>query len=144
MHTWCAVLCCAVRAVLWCAVLLAARCVFHLPGAGTTYPHAVLCTSPSCWCCVTLHCVCLLPSRDSKLTRILEDSLGGNCKTTMICMISPAMEAFAESLSTLKFANRCGAGGLLGGRVGGVQGRSRGLWVQHARPAGVHPSTHGG
>ena len=47
------------------------------------------------------------PLRDSKLTRILEDSLGGNCKTTMMCMVSPALEAFAESLSTLKFANRC-------------------------------------
>ena len=48
-----------------------------------------------------------IPYRDSKLTRILEDSLGGNCKTTMMCMISPALEAFSESLSTLKFANRC-------------------------------------
>ncbi|GAB4823415.1 hypothetical protein N2152v2_010461 [Parachlorella kessleri] len=47
-----------------------------------------------------------IPYRDSKLTRILEDSLGGNCKTTFMAMISPAVEAFAESLSTLKFANR--------------------------------------
>ena len=47
-----------------------------------------------------------IPYRDSKLTRILEDSLGGNCKTTMFAMISPAMESFVESLSTLKFANR--------------------------------------
>jgi hypothetical protein len=47
-----------------------------------------------------------IPYRDSKLTRILEDSLGGNCKTTMMAMISPALEAFVESLSTLKFANR--------------------------------------
>ena len=47
-----------------------------------------------------------IPYRDSKLTRILEDSLGGNCKTTMMAMISPALEAFFESLSTLKFANR--------------------------------------
>ena len=47
-----------------------------------------------------------IPYRDSKLTRILEDSLGGNCKTTMMAMISPALEALAESLSTLKFANR--------------------------------------
>lgn len=47
-----------------------------------------------------------VPYRDSRLTRILEDSLGGNCKTTMMCMTSPALEAFAESLSTLKFANR--------------------------------------
>jgi kinesin family protein 3/17 len=47
-----------------------------------------------------------IPYRDSKLTRILEDSLGGNCKTTMMAMISPALEAMLESLSTLKFANR--------------------------------------
>lgn len=47
-----------------------------------------------------------IPYRDSKLTRILEDSLGGNCKTTMMAMASPALEAFTESLSTLKFANR--------------------------------------
>jgi kinesin family protein 3/17 len=47
-----------------------------------------------------------IPYRDSKLTRLLEDSLGGNCKTTMMAMISPAFEAFLESLSSLKFANR--------------------------------------
>jgi len=48
----------------------------------------------------------LTPTGARRLTRILEDSLGGNCKTTMMAMISPALEAFAESLSTLKFANR--------------------------------------
>lgn len=47
-----------------------------------------------------------IPYRDSKLTRILEDSLGGNCKTTMMAMISPTYECFAESMSTLKFATR--------------------------------------
>jgi hypothetical protein len=47
-----------------------------------------------------------IPYRDSKLTRLLEDSLGGNCKTTMMAMISPAVEAFSESLSSLKFAHR--------------------------------------
>ena len=47
-----------------------------------------------------------IPYRDSKLTRFLEDSLGGNCKTTMMCMVSPALDAFAESVSTLKFASR--------------------------------------
>lgn len=47
-----------------------------------------------------------IPYRDSKLTRILETSLGGNCKTTMIAMISPANDAFNESVSTLKFATR--------------------------------------
>ncbi|CAM9193777.1 unnamed protein product [Phaeothamnion confervicola] len=47
-----------------------------------------------------------IPYRDSKLTRILEDSLGGNCKTTMMAMISPALESMVETLSTVKFANR--------------------------------------
>ena len=47
-----------------------------------------------------------IPYRDSKLTRLLEDSLGGNCKTTMIATISPAYSSFNESLSTLNFAKR--------------------------------------
>ena len=47
-----------------------------------------------------------IPYRDSKLTRILEDSLGGNCKTTMMAMVSPSSDAFGESQSTLKFATR--------------------------------------
>ncbi len=38
---------------------------------------------------------CLMCLRDSKLTRILEDSIGGNCKTTMMAMISPALEAYS-------------------------------------------------
>ena len=44
-----------------------------------------------------------VPYRDSKLTRLLEDSLGGNCKTTMIATISPGMDSWGETLSTLKF-----------------------------------------
>lgn len=47
-----------------------------------------------------------IPFRNSCLTRVLQDSLGGNCKTTLIACISPALEAYSESLSTLKFANR--------------------------------------
>ena len=47
-----------------------------------------------------------IPYRDSKLTRILEDSLGGNCKTTMVATVSPSSDAFAESHWTLKFATR--------------------------------------
>eukprot|EP00958_Prasinococcus_capsulatus_P009934 scaffold965_cov344-Prasinococcus_capsulatus_cf.AAC.2 len=47
-----------------------------------------------------------IPYRDSKLTRLLEDSLGGNCRTTVIANVSPALEAVGESLSTLKFADR--------------------------------------
>jgi hypothetical protein len=47
-----------------------------------------------------------IPFRNSCLTSALRDSLGGNCKTTLIACISPALESYAESLSTLKFANR--------------------------------------
>ena len=42
-----------------------------------------------------------IPYRDSKLTRLLEDSLGGNCKTTMMAMVSPAHESFNESVNIL-------------------------------------------
>mmetsp|Transcript_20150 Transcript_20150/g.3290 ORF Transcript_20150/g.3290 Transcript_20150/m.3290 type:complete len:134 (-) Transcript_20150:913-1314(-) len=44
--------------------------------------------------------------RDSKLTFLLKDSLGGNSKTCMIACISPSNTAFGETLSTLKFAQR--------------------------------------
>lgn len=47
-----------------------------------------------------------IPYRDSKITRLLEDSLGGNCKTTMMAMISPAVDSFMETLSSVKFVNR--------------------------------------
>jgi DNA repair exonuclease SbcCD ATPase subunit len=44
--------------------------------------------------------------RDSKLTFLLRDSLGGNSKTAMIANISPASSAYHETLSTLQFAQR--------------------------------------
>ena len=44
--------------------------------------------------------------RDSKLTRLLKDSLGGNCKTVMIANISPASIHFDETQNTLKYASR--------------------------------------
>eukprot|EP00076_Gallus_gallus_P031960 XP_024997498.1 kinesin-like protein KIF19 isoform X2 [Gallus gallus] len=44
--------------------------------------------------------------RDSKLTRLLKDSLGGNSHTVMIAHISPASTAFEESRSTLTYAQR--------------------------------------
>jgi hypothetical protein len=47
-----------------------------------------------------------IPYRESKLTRILQDSLGGNSKTTMIACVSPSAENFAESLNTLNYASR--------------------------------------
>ncbi|KAI8847665.1 P-loop containing nucleoside triphosphate hydrolase protein [Chytridium lagenaria] len=47
-----------------------------------------------------------IPYRDSKLTRLLQDSLGGNAKTLMIATMSPASYNFEETLSTLRYANR--------------------------------------
>ncbi|KAM7447173.1 the TRAFAC class myosin-kinesin ATPase superfamily [Porites harrisoni] len=47
-----------------------------------------------------------IPYRDSTLTWLLKDSLGGNSKTTMIANISPASISFGESLSTLRYAQR--------------------------------------
>ncbi|KAK9858878.1 hypothetical protein WJX84_002681 [Apatococcus fuscideae] len=47
-----------------------------------------------------------IPYRDSKLTHILQDSLGGNCLTIFIATVSPAVEAYEETVSTLKFADR--------------------------------------
>ena len=47
-----------------------------------------------------------IPYRDSKLTRILQDSLGGNSNTFMIACISPAEINFEETLNTLKYASR--------------------------------------
>lgn len=47
-----------------------------------------------------------VPYRDSKLTRLLQDSLGGNSQTCMIACISPSDRDFMETLNTLKYANR--------------------------------------
>ena len=47
-----------------------------------------------------------IPYRDSKLTRLLQDSLGGNTKTVMIANLGPADYNFDETMSTLRYANR--------------------------------------
>ncbi|CAG9854445.1 unnamed protein product [Phyllotreta striolata] len=47
-----------------------------------------------------------IPYRDSKLTRLLQDSLGGNTRTLMIACISPSSRDYIETLSTLRYANR--------------------------------------
>jgi kinesin family protein 18/19 len=47
-----------------------------------------------------------IPFRDSKLTRLLKDSLGGNCRTVMIANISPSSACFEDTHNTLKYANR--------------------------------------
>ena len=48
----------------------------------------------------------IVPYRDSCLTRILQNALGGNSKTLMICAISPATDNYDETLSTLRYADQ--------------------------------------
>lgn len=47
-----------------------------------------------------------VPYRDSKLTKLLMDSLGGNCLTLMIACVSPSSHNLDETLSTLNYATR--------------------------------------
>uniref|UniRef100_A0A670Y5G2 Kinesin-like protein n=1 Tax=Pseudonaja textilis TaxID=8673 RepID=A0A670Y5G2_PSETE len=47
-----------------------------------------------------------IPYRNSKLTRLLKDSLGGNCRTIIIAAISPSSLFFDDTYNTLKYANR--------------------------------------
>ena len=47
-----------------------------------------------------------VPYRDSKLTRLLKDSLGGSTKTMMIACISPSYFCYEETINTLKYADR--------------------------------------
>eukprot|EP00756_Hemistasia_phaeocysticola_P014172 Hpha_TRINITY_DN15327_c4_g1::TRINITY_DN15327_c4_g1_i1::g.91056::m.91056/K10396/KIF5; kinesin family member 5 len=49
-----------------------------------------------------------VPYRDSALTKLLRDTLGGNSLTTMICTVSPEEESFRESRSTLEFGKVAG------------------------------------
>ncbi|EJD02223.1 kinesin [Fomitiporia mediterranea MF3/22] len=52
------------------------------------------------------HTASHVPYRDSKLTRLLQDSLGGNAHTLMIACVSPAEWNAGETINTLKYANR--------------------------------------
>jgi len=47
-----------------------------------------------------------IPYRDSKLTRLLQDSLGGNSKTVMVACVSPSESNVEESMNTLRYASR--------------------------------------
>ena len=47
----------------------------------------------------------VVPYRNSSLTRLLQNALGGNSKTIMICAVSPAFLYFEETLSTLRYAD---------------------------------------
>eukprot|EP00929_Paragymnodinium_shiwhaense_P085991 TRINITY_DN4646_c0_g2_i1.p1 TRINITY_DN4646_c0_g2~~TRINITY_DN4646_c0_g2_i1.p1 ORF type:complete len:1172 (+),score=243.89 TRINITY_DN4646_c0_g2_i1:245-3760(+) len=50
--------------------------------------------------------VAFVPYRDSKMTRLLKDSLGGNCRTVMIANVSPNHTNYEDTHNTLKYANR--------------------------------------
>ncbi|XP_077294179.1 uncharacterized protein LOC143916807 [Arctopsyche grandis] len=47
-----------------------------------------------------------IPYRDSKLTRLLKDSLGGNCRTVMIANVAPTSSSYEDTYNTLKYATR--------------------------------------
>ncbi|XP_062974860.1 kinesin-like protein KIF18A isoform X2 [Elgaria multicarinata webbii] len=47
-----------------------------------------------------------IPYRNSKLTRLLKDSLGGNCRTVIIAAVSPSSLFYDDTYNTLKYANR--------------------------------------
>ncbi len=47
-----------------------------------------------------------IPYRNSKLTRLLKDSIGGNCRTVMISNVSPSSMSFEDTFNTLKYADR--------------------------------------
>ena len=48
----------------------------------------------------------LIPYRNSKLTRLLKESLGGNSRTVMIACVCPHISAYEDTHNTLKYANR--------------------------------------
>ncbi|KAK7079533.1 Kinesin-like protein kif18a [Halocaridina rubra] len=47
-----------------------------------------------------------VPYRNSKLTRLLKDSIGGNCRSIMIAAVSPAVASYEDTFNTLRYANR--------------------------------------
>ena len=75
-----------------------------------------------------------VPFRDSVLTRMLQESIGGNCKTTLLCCCSPADADIVETLSTLRF----GGAQAQRGSNDGPHGRTcRGLRVRKRSPVPV-------
>ncbi|GBG29365.1 Kinesin-like protein KIF3B [Hondaea fermentalgiana] len=67
-----------------------------------------------------------IPYRDSKLTRLLQNSLGGNAHTSVIATLNPTRVNYEECLCTLQFANRCRAV-VNQPRINYLEGSGRGL-----------------
>ncbi|CAE7835518.1 KIF18A [Symbiodinium sp. CCMP2592] len=61
-----------------------------------------------------------IPLRDSKLTRILDGSIGGNCRTALLVCVNPAFEHVGETQNTLEFASRAMRVEVSRGREGAV------------------------
>ncbi|TWW80217.1 Kinesin heavy chain isoform 5A [Takifugu flavidus] len=70
-----------------------------------------------------------VPYRDSKMTRILQDSLGGNCRTTIIICCSPSVYNEAETKSTLMFGQSFSSCGQL------IRDEATELWTDRSSPA---------
>ncbi len=73
-----------------------------------------------------------IPYRDSKLTRILQNSLSGNARVAVVCTINPNPSAVDESLSTLNFAKRIKKVGL-NARRNEIDTLAGGLAPRHRR-----------
>lgn len=84
-----------------------------------------------------------MPYRDSKLTHLLSNSLGGNARTLMIACASPADVNFDETMSTLKYAVRAG---MIQNRPGAHGARARkggvAVWLAHGETERVPSHNH--
>nr|CDI55023.1 related to Kinesin [Melanopsichium pennsylvanicum 4] len=84
-----------------------------------------------------------IPYRDSKLTRILQNSLSGNARVAVVCTINPNPSAVDESLSTLNFAKRIKKVGLnarrneIDGSAGGIGAEAQALILRYQTEAEV-------
>eukprot|EP00928_Gymnodinium_smaydae_P045372 TRINITY_DN3025_c0_g1_i2.p1 TRINITY_DN3025_c0_g1~~TRINITY_DN3025_c0_g1_i2.p1 ORF type:complete len:1414 (-),score=387.23 TRINITY_DN3025_c0_g1_i2:89-4330(-) len=83
-----------------------------------------------------------VPYRDSKLTRLLQEALGGGCRTVMIATISPSQSAVDETISTLQYADQ--AAGIVNKPVAPMLTRSDSASLTPGGGAcGVPSSVHG-
>lgn len=77
-----------------------------------------------------------IPYRDSLVTRLLQDCLGGSASTTLVIAVSPEQDDAAETLCSLQFGQRARAIQSDGGAAAAAR--------RGARPGGTHSSRSGG